>query len=60
MIALNRALEVKYGHSQVYCYAVKREELQRGLKQLKGNSQERDRGSYKSWIENQVRLKAQL
>ena len=61
MIALNRALEVKYGCSQVYCYAVKREELQRTLKRLKGlNSQERDRGSYKSWIENQVRLKAQL
>jgi len=31
MIALNRALEVKYGHSQMYCYAAKREELQRGL-----------------------------
>jgi len=31
MIALYRALEVKYGHSQVYYYAVKREELQRGL-----------------------------
>jgi len=26
----------------------------------KGNSQERGWGSYKTWIENQVRLKAQL
>ena len=55
---------MKYGRSQVYCYAEKREELKKGtLKQLKDkgeNSQERDRGSYKSWIENQVRLKAQL
>jgi len=31
MIASNRALGVKYGCGQVYCYAVKREELQRGL-----------------------------
>jgi len=31
MIALYKALEVKYSHGQVYCYAVKREELQRGL-----------------------------
>ena len=45
---------MKYGRSQVYCYADEREELQRGaLKRLKdkGDSQERDRGSYKSWIE---------
>jgi len=31
MIALYKALEVKYGCGQVYCYAVKREELQREL-----------------------------
>jgi len=31
MIASNRALEVKYGRGQMYCYAMKREELQRGL-----------------------------
>jgi len=36
MIASNRALEVKYGRSQVYCYAVKREELQRGFEVTQG------------------------
>ena len=59
MIASNRVLEVKYGRSQVYCYAVKREELQRGLlKRLKGrNSQERDRGSYKSGLKTKLGLR---
>jgi len=47
----------------VYCYAVKRESFKEDFEvpgRAQGNSQERDRGSYKSWIENQVRLKAQL